>query len=126
MKQLLMASIISLGLLTASCGDEVEADELGVGAACASDDECTEEGQSCLDQFKGGYCGIADCADNADCPEGARCVAHTDGVNYCFRVCLNKAECNANRPADAESNCSSNVDFVDGSKDVKACVPPSS
>jgi hypothetical protein len=30
-----------------------------------------------------------------------------------------------NRSADQESNCSSNIDFVDSAKSGKACVPPS-
>lgn len=111
-----------------ACGDGsdgTEADELGVGAQCASDDECAEEQQRCLQQFKGGYCGIQDCAADTDCPTGSACVTHSDGINYCFRVCDNKGDCNVNRDADNESNCSSNVIFVEGSDNFKACVPPS-
>lgn len=122
---------------TVSCGDDddgvyrgTEADWLGVGAACTSDDMCYqgEDGglvQKCLTQFKGGYCGIADCQSDADCPDASACVAHDDGNNYCFRICMDKIECNRNRPADAESNCSANVTFVDGGKSERACVPPS-
>lgn len=106
-----------------ACVGGVEADELGVGAQCAGADDCLED-QSCLDQFKGGYCGIENCADDLDCPEGSACVAHEDGVNYCFRICVDKGECNVNRDPDNESNCSANVDFVDGGGG-KACVPPS-
>jgi len=47
-------------------------------------------------------------------------------VNYCFRICVDKAECNLNRDVDVEANCSSSVDFVDGKKGAKACIPPSS
>ena len=106
-----------------ACHDGVEADELGVGAQCSGNDECLE-GQSCLTAFKGGYCGIMDCVDDLDCPEGSACVAHDDGVNYCFRICTDKSECNVNRGPDVESNCSANVTFVDGGGG-KACVPPS-
>ena len=74
---------------------------------------------------KGGYCGLTGCKADGDCPESSKCVTHTDGKNYCFRSCADKAECNANRDADNESNCSSNVTFADGSKSGKACVPPS-
>ncbi|HET9933692.1 MAG TPA: hypothetical protein VFQ35_23465 [Polyangiaceae bacterium] len=101
-----------------------EADRRGVGASCAQPTDCTEAGQSCL-PFKGGYCGIADCTRDADCPTGSACVQHDDGRNYCFLVCVEKVDCNVNRPAELESNCSSNVTFVSGNKAIKACVPPS-
>ena len=123
-----------------ACGDshdddETEADMQGVGAACDGDADCeayhpdSETGTielSCLPQFTGGYCGIVDCASNEDCPDASACVAHTDGVNYCFRTCLDKSECNVHRPDDAQSNCSSNIEFVDQDTSGKACVPPSS
>lgn len=128
-------AILLVGLGGLACGDDepegTEADRLGVGAACASDSQCYQEHgdggihQTCLTQFKGGYCGIEDCVSDEDCPERSACIAHTDQRNYCFRVCADKPECNVNRPADAESNCSANVDFVDGSRGKKACVPPS-
>lgn len=124
MKNFLVLAISFLALT--SCGDdEVEADKVGVGAACATAADCKVEGQICLSQFKGGYCGVANCTTAASCPDGSACVAHTDGSNYCFRACLDKAECNANRPEGSEANCSSSIEFVNGEKDIKACVPPS-
>jgi hypothetical protein len=124
--------LCALVMLLASCGDDDDApaaDRLGVGAECSSDSDCLREGDgginlACLDQFKGGYCGVEDCTDDGDCPEQSACVAHDDGSNYCFRICATKPECNANRQPDDESNCSSNVDFVDDANG-KACVPPS-
>lgn len=127
--------------MTVACGDDdddggTEADKIGIGASCDSADDCLE-GQSCL-AFKGGYCGLQNCTgdevlgcndpDPAKCcPDGSKCVTHTDGVNYCFRECLDKElDCNRNRPADAESNCSSNITFVAPEQGIKACVPPSS
>ncbi|RMH00226.1 MAG: hypothetical protein D6705_00875 [Deltaproteobacteria bacterium] len=119
------------------CGDDhhgsTEADEKGVGAACTNDADCNPEDadtdgmqdQSCLTQFAGGYCGLEGCMDHDDCPEGSACVIHDDGKNYCFRICVDKSECNENRPADVESNCSANIDFT-SPLSVKACVPPSS
>ena len=116
------------------CGDDdggSEADRLGVGAECDSDDDCLQSSrdggisQQCLRQFKGGYCGIEDCVDDLDCPEASKCVAHDDGTNYCFRVCVDKPECNENRDLDNEANCSSSADFVEGANGRKACVPPS-
>ena len=132
----------SLALLCAAsfaCGgdgddDSTEADRVGVGAACSDENDCREQSDTdtegedlvCLLQFAGGYCGLEDCSANDDCPEGAACVAHSDGVNYCFRRCQSKSECNANRPVEAESNCSANVTFVEPATSGKACVPPSS
>lgn len=125
-----------IGLAVASCGDDDggnEADRFGVGAECSSDDDCyqaendDEISQSCLRQFKGGYCGVEDCTSDDDCPQGSACVTHDDdGRNYCFRVCKDKIECNRNRTVDNESNCSSNITLADGAKGSKACVPPSS
>lgn len=110
-------------VLAAACGGN-DADDLGIGAQCSVDDDCDlEGGQACL-SFKGGYCGLEGCLSNADCPENSGCVAHTDGINYCFRLCDDKADCNANRDLDNEANCSSSVDFVEPTN-AKACVPPS-
>jgi len=117
-----------------ACGDDDDdgtaAEALGVGASCDSNGDCLnypEQGivQECLTQFKGGYCGLEGCIDNSDCPGGSACVTHDDLKNYCFLICTDKAQCNRNRTAGSEANCSSSVDFVDGQKDWKACVPPS-
>lgn len=122
-----MRVAIALALLLCACGNDSEADRLGVGAQCESNDECDEDtNQSCLMQFAGGYCGIEGCVNDLDCPEDSACIAHTDGTNYCFRTCVDKPDCNANRDVDNEANCSSSVDFVDGANGRKACVPPSS
>lgn len=132
-RYLMMVSAM-FALLWSGCDDaaETEADRIGVGAECTDDDDClkpdTDAGpyQICLAQFKGGYCGIENCTGNDDCPDGSVCVAHTDGVNYCFRRCVNKSECNINRSSDVESNCSANIVFVQANTTGKACVPPSS
>lgn len=120
-------SVVFLATL-AACGDDDDdggtaADKIGVGAVCSVNEDCLE-GQICL-PFKGGYCGLTGCTGDVDCPQGSACVKHDDGVNYCFRVCADKAECNLNRPVELESNCSSSIDFVDGKGTLKACVPPS-
>jgi hypothetical protein len=115
-------------LLTAACGDDnEEADVLGVGAERTMTAECDERIElTCLPEFKGGYCGVRDCTGDMDCPEASACVAHTDGVNHCFRTCVDKPERNENGAVENEANCSSSVDFVDGAQGRKACVPPSS
>lgn len=123
---------VAFGLASACGGDGssgTAADRIGVGAQCAKDSDCLQTGtivQTCLTEFKGGYCGLKGCTGNAGCPGGSACVTHDNGQNYCFRICADKAECNLNRTADLASNCSSNVDFVDGKSALKACVPPSS
>ena len=103
---------------------------------CEVDTDCpiveTRDGAevqlTCLLDFNGGYCGIPGCDTAADCPDGSTCVFHTDGQTYCFRECIDKPECNLNRPPDLEANCSSSFDFNDPADDVgqKACIPPSS
>ena len=119
--------VLACSLFAAACGSDNEADELGVGAQCQSTDECNDSTeQECLLEFKGGYCGIEDCVDDSECPEFSACVAHDNATNYCFRTCTDKAECNENRDAEQESNCSGNVTFVEAQQDAtKACVPPS-
>lgn len=132
MKLHLLISIALITLSTAvlfgACGgdDEEKADRLGIGAECANNDDCTETDQTCLTDFKGGYCGKTDCASNKDCPEASACVTYDNGTNYCFRICVEKAECNEKRSLENESNCSSSVTFVEPATGVKACVPPSS
>ena len=125
--RIIFVSTALLALFAAACGGS-EADSLNVGAECINNDSCDNDDdftQTCLTQFKGGYCGLEGCVNDADCPEDSGCVTHTDNVNYCFRTCIDKVECNANRDVDNESNCSSNVVFTDGTQGRKACVPPS-
>lgn len=126
------ASALLILLCTAfACGDDdgeglTPAQQHGVGAACEEDEDCFvgDTKLTCL-PFKGGYCGLADCTADSDCPAGSGCVAHDDGNNYCFLFCGDKPQCNYTRPVDIESNCVSSIDFVDGKKSNKACVPPS-
>lgn len=116
---LVFACVLGLG-----CGDD--ADSLGIGAQCTQNDQCDgSTHQICLPQFKGGYCGLQGCVHDTDCPADSACVAHTDGQQYCFRTCAVKPDCNANRDALNESNCSSSATLVDAPKDRKVCVPPS-
>ncbi|MFH2006320.1 MAG: hypothetical protein ABI333_07030 [bacterium] len=111
------------------CGDDGnEADAQLIGAQCTAVADCDDDDDStdpleCLTEFGGGYCGREGCTASSDCPEGSVCVGYAGGF-YCFRVCIDKPDCNANRDAINESNCSSNVSSVD--TDDKVCVPPSS
>lgn len=118
------AVVLCLGF-SSSCSDGgTEADRQGIGAACTTSTDCSAKEQTCL-SFKGGYCGVVNCADDSACPSGSLCVKHDDGKNYCFRVCVEKIDCNANRPAESESNCSSKATLLSGTKVSKVCVPPS-
>lgn len=118
-------------LAVAGCGDDdgSEADRQLIGAECAVPEDCDDEDDEtppldCLTEFGGGYCGRAGCAASDDCPEGSLC-ADLNGSYYCFLVCNDKGECNRNRTVDNESNCSSNIDPVEGGIE-KLCIPPSS
>ena len=125
MSRILCAAVVVL--LLCSCGGGSEAIRRGVGAECNASLTCSEADQVCLTEFKGGYCGRSACLHDADCPQGSACVTDDGQVNYCFLVCLDKPECNGGRDAEEESNCSSNITFVDEQDDnIKACVPPSS
>jgi hypothetical protein len=135
MKRLTWLTLATLSLLLfTACGDdddENEANRLGVGASCDNNDHCATD-QSCLTEFKGGYCGVRDCEHDEDCPEGSACIAGENATsdsgtsgNYCFLVCANKIDCNLHRPVDDEANCSSSVTFIDDAQGRKACVPPS-
>jgi len=106
------------------CSSGSEAQRRGVGAECAKDADCVETGQRCLTQFKGGYCGLSGCASNLGCPAGSACVAHADGANYCFLICIDKPDCNRTRSAANEANCSSSAVLVDVAQDRKVCTPP--
>jgi len=122
-----MLRLILIAGLFAMFGCNNNADDYGVGAMCTNSDDCKQSEdfmQTCL-AFKGGYCGIQNCTGDADCPPLSKCVTHTDNVNYCFRTCIDKPECNANRDVLNESNCSANVTFVNPEANIKACVPPS-
>ncbi len=125
-RYLISSAVLAVSFLFAGCNSD--ADTYGVGAQCQTDDDCYQEepwAQQCLTSFKGGYCGLTGCTTDADCPDASICVAHDDGVNYCFRSCVDKSECNENRDVDVESNCSANITTLDNPDNLKACVPPS-
>jgi hypothetical protein len=120
----LVMSVVAV-VFSLSCDDGTEAQRRGVGAACSATLACSESGQNCLTQFKGGYCGVAGCTDDTDCPSGSACVTHDDGMNYCFLICNVKPDCNRSRSVDVEANCSSSAVLLVEPKDRKVCTPPS-
>jgi hypothetical protein len=118
MKRLIPVLLFAFAL--SSCGND--ADSVGIGALCTSSADCSEE-MTCLQQFRGGACGKSGCSNHADCPEPGLCVL-VDGEAICLRSCQTKSECNANRSAEHEANCSSSLDLIEESSS-KACIPPS-
>ena len=127
MPMLRALAMVVLACLFASGCDE-SAVERGVGAACSKNEDCTESGQVCLTEFKGGMCGIANCTSSSACPSGSVCVADPDfSKNYCLLTCVDKPDCNQNRPVESEASCSSTlnqVDPPDGGTSPKVCRPP--
>lgn len=120
-------SALVLALAAVACSSDNPADRAGVGAQCATNADCFETNQTCLTNFKGGYCGVTGCRSDGDCPGGSACVLHSDQIKYCFRLCVDKAECNHHRSAENESNCVGSITFVEVTRTTgKACVPPSS
>jgi len=122
MRKLCLLFLVALG-----CGSgQSEANRRGVGAECAMASDCTETGQLCLTAFKGGYCGVAGCLHDTDCPQGSACVTDDNQINYCFLICNTKTDCNLHRSASDESDCTSSLTFVDGAMNRKVCRPPNS
>lgn len=119
--------LICLGFWACDDGDGgTEAQRHGIGAGCATADDCADEadaGLACL-PFKGGYCGARDCTSDRECPSGSACIDF-EGARYCFLICADKPECNRYRAAEDEANCSANQTFVDDRAGRKVCVPPS-
>jgi hypothetical protein len=113
-----MASIIVVALLAGWLPGCIPP---AAGNVCTKADECPD-GQECLTEFKGGYCGTKGCTRPEDCPDDTICVTY-EGANYCFLRCVDKADCNVNRPVEQEANCVSSIVAV-GSDGSKACVPP--
>jgi hypothetical protein len=119
---------ILCGLIVGLCGcgsGQSPANQLGVGADCTMSSECTQPGQVCLTEFKGGYCGISGCLHDTDCPQGSACVTDNQ-TNFCFLVCAQKTDCNLNRSVANEADCTSALPFVDGAMNRKVCRPPDS
>lgn len=114
--------MVGLAAIVAAAGSLAACVAPAAGNICSKDDECPDE-QQCLTEFKGGYCGSKGCTKPEECTDDTICVAH-EGTNYCFLKCVDKVDCNHNRPADQEANCVANIVAV-GSDGSKACVPPS-
>lgn len=127
--QVFLCALTAFCLLGAvGCGDEgSEADKQLIGGECTQAEDCDDGDPDtpeleCILDFKGGYCGRKGCTASSECPEGSLCADLGTGY-YCFLVCIDKGECNRNRTIENESNCSSNIDPVEGGEE-KLCIPP--
>lgn len=127
--RVVLSGMITFCLLGAvGCGDNgSEADKQLIGAECTKVEDCDDGDPvtpelECILDFKGGYCGRKGCTASSQCPEGSLCANYEAG-DYCFLVCIDKVECNRNRTLENESNCSSNIDPVEGGEE-KLCIPP--
>jgi hypothetical protein len=119
---------IMWGLVLVVCGcgsNQNAANQAGIGAQCNMTSDCTTSGEVCLTAFSGGYCGLAGCVHDTDCPQGSACVTDNQ-TNYCFLICAGKTDCNLHRSLANEADCTSSLPFVDGAMNRKVCRPPDS
>lgn len=133
-KRICLLAIAIFGFSFLSCSDDksgTEADRVGIAGECSASEDCAQDVDSlqCLTGFKGGYCGLAGCTENANCPIGSVCVLE-NGSSFCFRTCADKNECNPNRSAANEANCSGSFDLMKADDQMpvglaKVCIPPS-
>jgi len=97
--------------------------DCSVGATCDANLPCAG-GTDCLDGFAGGYCGRADCTNDAGCPPNSRCIQHPNGTNYCFATCVAGTDCSLCRGTTYAADCRSDVTFVDTTTPPgSVCVP---
>jgi hypothetical protein len=94
--------------------------DCGVGASCTEDAHCDPD-LECLDDLNGGYCGMRDCASNAECPQASVCVT-IDDTNVCVRTCDVQSDCGFCRHPDFAATCTTDVTYVEGAS-VQVCVP---
>jgi hypothetical protein len=118
--------LCALVLAVCGCGsNQNAANQAGVGAQCGVTADCVTSGEVCLTEFNGGYCGLAGCLHDTDCPAGSACVTDNQ-TNYCFLVCASKTDCNLHRSPANEADCTSSLTFTDGTMGRKVCRPPNS
>lgn len=61
-----------------------------VGAACAGDSECEDNGAVCLSNLPSGYCSVN--CDSGGCPTDSHCEQLGDS-SFCYRNCDDSREC---------------------------------
>jgi hypothetical protein len=103
-----------------------------IGAACDDASKC--KSGECAAEMPGGVCTKTAC-DATSCPEGAACVALTDGNTMCLAKCTDKSECRegyvcgyAGTCIPAATECSEGFALTDGrcvKDDGEPAVEPS-
>lgn len=96
--------------------------DCGVGAACEVTADCAAD-LECVTDFGGGYCGKAGCTTNAECPTDSLCIQHTDDVGYCFRTCVDAADCTLCRGYEDTTACTDDVTYLQAGSVGTVCVP---
>lgn len=84
----------------------------GLGASCSADADCGPN-LECLDEVDGGFCGVRDCASNADCPVDSLCISHA-GINHCAPTCAATSDCTFCRYGGPTAACTTDVDYIEG------------
>ncbi len=85
------------------------------GAACHYFSECAGP-RGCLFEDKGGYCAVAGCASDWDCPLDAWCITHS-GFFWCAAECSKPTDCRETAGFQCRAATS-----VDGAE-VSLCLP---
>ncbi len=84
-------------------GPDASDEETRVGGPCESAADCGDDGALCVTRvgaggfeltFPSGYCSIAGCSGDADCPEGSGCLSAA-GMNACLALCEDENDCRA-------------------------------
>ena len=66
--------------------------EAAVGDKCTTSNDCPA-GTVCDTDSPGGYCLVANCDGDEDCPDEAVCVNFTDSLRYCLLKCKKNSDC---------------------------------
>ena len=80
---------ILIFLLMAACLMGCEA---SIGDKCKTSNDCPA-GTVCDTDSPGGYCLVANCDADEECPEEAACVKFTESQRYCLKKCKKNSDC---------------------------------
>jgi hypothetical protein len=60
--------------------------EASIGDSCSTSNECPT-GTVCDTDSPGGYCLVAQCESDEECPEEAACIRFTESQAFCLKKC---------------------------------------